>query len=462
VAAHPSVPAVLASALALVAASAASAAPGDLDRSFGDNAIALTDVAGGAGGNGVALQPNGKIVVVGAANLSADPVFLVVRFTQNGKLDPSFGGGDGIVRTPFPGSNPQAQSVAIEPDGDIVVAGGTGAQFAVARYQRDGDLDQSFSGNGKLVTSFPGGSASAYAVAVQPNGRIVAGGDLSPPSGTNQVFALARYLPEGRLDPSFGTDGLVLTPFGGPDDLSQINALAVTPQGIVAGGVKDNPFAGGGALALARYGLADGALDPSFGGDGKVETPLGQEAGASALAKAPGGRIVAGGGAQLQPGQGDRLVLARYLTGGSLDSGFGEAGIVTTPSPTDDGFAQGLVRQPSGQLVLAGTAYRPSSSAFMLARYLPGGQIDSSFGGDGIVTTQVSPAGLDSATGVVIQPSGRIVATGQTNPTSGPGQVAAVGYQSGQRPLGQPRRRRCANDSPAPRRKRCRRPVSRG
>jgi uncharacterized delta-60 repeat protein len=459
VAAHPSVLALLVSALALVTASPASAAPGDLDRSFGDNGIALTDVAQGAEGNGVALQPNGKIVVVGAANLAADPVFLVVRFTQNGKLDPSFGGGDGIVRTPFPG-NPQAQSVAIEPDGDIVVAGGTGAQFALARYQRDGDLDQSFSGNGKLVTSFPGGSASAYAVAVQPNGSIVAGGDLSPPSGTNQVFALARYLPGGRLDPSFGTDGLVLTPFGGPDDLSQINALAVTPQGIVAAGVMDNPFAGGGALALARYGVGNGALDASFGGDGKVETPLGQEAGATALAQAPGGRLVAGGGAQLQPGQGDRFVLARYLTSGSLDTGFGDAGIVTTPSPTDDGFAQGLVRQPSGQLMQAGMANRPTSSAFMLARYLPGGQIDSSFGGDGIVTTQVSPGGLDGATGVVVQPRGRIVATGQTTPTSGPGQVAAVGYVSGQRPLGQPRRRRCAKDPPAPRRKRCRRPVS--
>jgi uncharacterized delta-60 repeat protein len=460
VAAHPSLLALLASALALVAASPATAAPGDLDRTFGDNGIALTDVAGGAGGNGSALQPNGKIVVVGAANLAANPVFLVVRFTKNGRLDPSFGGGDGIVRTSFPGGNPQAQSVAIEPDGDIVVAGGNGAQFAVARYQRDGDLDQSFSGDGKVVTSFPGGSASAYAVAVQPNGSIVTGGALSPPSGANQVFALARYLPGGRLDPSFGTGGLVLTPFGGPDDLSQINALVVTPQGIVAGGVMDNPFAGGGALALARYGVGNGGLDPSFGGDGKVETPLGQEAGASALARAPGGRIVAGGAAQLQPGQGDRFVLARYLTGGSLDTGFGEAGIVTTPSPTDDGSAQGLVRQPSGQLVAAGTANRPSSSAFMLARYLPGGQIDSSFGGDGIVTTQVSPGGLDSASGVLMQPRGRIVATGQTTPTSGPGQVAAVGYLSGQRPLGQPRRRRCAKDAPASRRERCRRPVS--
>jgi uncharacterized delta-60 repeat protein len=451
-----SVPALLVSALALVAASPAIAAPGDLDRSFGDNGIALTDVAQGAGGNGAALQPNGKIVVVGTANQD-DPVFLVVRFTQSGKLDPSFGGGDGIVRTSFPG-NPQAQSVAIEPDGDIVVAGGTGSQFAVARYQRSGQLDQSFSDNGKVVTSFPGGAASAFAVAVQPNGRIVAGGDLSPPSGTNQVFALARYLRGGQLDPSFGSDGRVLTPFGGPDDLSQINALAVTPQGIVAAGVMDNPFGGGGALALARYGLAGGALDPSFDGDGKVETPLGQEAGATALARAPGGKIVAGGLAELQPGQGDRFVLARYLTGGSLDMGFGDAGIVTTPSPTDDGFAQGLVRQPSGQLVAAGTANRPSSSAFMLARYLPGGQIDSSFGGDGIVTTQISPGGLDGATGVVIQPRGRIVATGTTTPTSGPAQVAAVGYLSGQRPLGQPRRR-CAEDPP-PRRKRCRRPVS--
>ena len=211
----------------------------------------------------------------------------------SGDLDPSFDG-DGKVTTTFgSGSNDWADAVAIQADGKIVVAGYSNASgnddFALARYLPNGTLDASFSGDGRVLTNFGSGSNDwANAVALQPDGKIVVAGLSSDSASGNEGFALARYLPNGAMDASFGGDGRVLTDFGS-GSYDEAFALAIQPNGkiVVAGVVTSEGF------ALARY-LPNGALDASFSGDGKVTTTVGSSwEQASALAIQPrDGRLV--------------------------------------------------------------------------------------------------------------------------------------------------------------------------
>jgi uncharacterized delta-60 repeat protein len=200
-------------------------------------------------------------------------------------LDPAFSS-DGLVTTNFSGYHgDSAYALALQPDGKLVAAGdtfsGIYSTFALARYNPDGSLDATFSGDGKLTTGFAGTHAAAYALVMQPDGKLVAAGQ----SGGN--FALARYNPDGSLDATFDGDGKVVTSLGG---YGSALALILQSDGkLVAAGYSSNNF------ALARYNL-DGSLDTSFDGDGKLTTDFfGGTDEASALALQPDGKLVAAG-----------------------------------------------------------------------------------------------------------------------------------------------------------------------
>jgi uncharacterized delta-60 repeat protein len=132
-----------------------------------------------------------------------------VRYNADGSLDTGFGGGDGIVTTSISAGDDKAHGLALQADGKIIVVGetsGNGKDFAVLRYNADGSLDTLFGGgDGIVTTDFAGGSFDvAYRVVVQADGRIVVGGASG--SGTTD-FAVARYLADGSLDTSFSGDG---------------------------------------------------------------------------------------------------------------------------------------------------------------------------------------------------------------------------------------------------------------
>ncbi len=210
-------------------------ANGSLDTTgFGSpNGYVTTNIPNGAdAANAVALQPDGKIVVAGShAN-----DFAVARYNMDGSLDTGFNSTG--TRTLHVGSNADvAYAVAIQSDGKVVVAGATNNNFVVARFNSDGSLDTSgsFNPNGYVTTNFPGNvTDAAYAVALQGDGKIVAAG-----VSTNN-FAVARYNTNGSLDTTFDTDGMVTTNFGSTDTA---NAVAVQPDGkIVAAGVSNNNF----------------------------------------------------------------------------------------------------------------------------------------------------------------------------------------------------------------------------
>ena len=305
---------------------------GSPDPSFGDSGQVLTDLGAFDSGadfdvaNAVAIQRNGKIVVVGRANGSTSTDMAVVRYDPDGRLDMSFGDG-GIITTDLePGVVDEAGAVALLRNGKIVVAATTGAEldFALVRYNRDGTLDDEFGDGGSVVTDFFGRTDVARGVAIQPNGRIVLVGTARGPliflfEYTADDFALARYLPDGSLDKTFGSDGKVTTDFFRGFDGAGSVALQRDGKIVAAGSAGPAPGGGdGGGFALARY-QKDGALDLSFGTCGKVIT-RGNDfsfTGALAVALQEDGKIVAAGAAR---GATDsEYALARYLSGGEHD-----------------------------------------------------------------------------------------------------------------------------------------------
>lgn len=278
-------------------------AGGDLDPTFGVGGQVTTAFPGGSFANAVAIQSDGKIVVVGAAaGPSVRGEFAVARYETDGLLDPTFGDG-GMVVTRYHGA--VARAVALQPNGRIVVAGyNTG--LALARYRPDGRLDRTFAGNGRIGTAVVG-RLWALAVALQPDGRIVVAGGWD-------IFnvGLARFRVDGRLDPTFGDDGVLVADMGGGEQA--LTGLVIQPDGkiVTVGGVGPHE---GGDTVVSRFVLArcrrNGSLDPTFGGDGKIETFFDGRSDAQGVALQADGRIVVVGGAD--DGTAQAFALARYL-----------------------------------------------------------------------------------------------------------------------------------------------------
>ena len=369
-------------------------AGGSLDTGFGTGGTGIVTTSIGSSNdqaNALGIQYNGtpdfKIVVAGSSynSNSSKFDFALVRYNANGTLDTGFGtGGTGIVTTSIGNSYDYANALGIQPDGRIVVAGrsfnsnSNKYDFALVRYNANGTLDTTFGTNGKVTTSIGSGSVYdyAYALGIQPVGmsdvKIVVAGYSS--NGSKYNFALVMYNTDGSLDTGFGAalTGIVTTSIGSSYDAA--HALGIQSDGtsdfkiVVAGssanGSKYN-------FALVRYNK-DGSLDTTFGNNGIVTTPIGSNFDAAyALGIQPAdGSIVAAG----YSGNGSNydFALVKYNTNGSLDTGFGAGGIVTTPIGNDDDKAFALGIQPAdGRIVVAGYSLIGSNDDFALVRYLP-------------------------------------------------------------------------------------------
>lgn len=334
-----------------------------------------------------------------------------------GGLDPGFGTGGKVVVAPPAGAGEWPGGQTVQADGSVVVAGTAaparnGYAFLLLRFRPDGRPDPSFGDGGRvwtdlvtLSTPLQGrvlgdvalGSSSASAVVVQPDGKIVVGG--STQSGASTAFAVLRYLPDGRPDPTFGSGGLALTDFD-PSTNDGVAALSLLPDGrILAAG------AAGDAVGLARYTPA-GDLDPTFGaaGNGTVRTAQGL-LNALALGAEPGGKLLVAGQAGASGGPFD-FGAARYSPEGALDFSFGDRGVVATDLGSTGEWPAGVAPGPAGTVVVAGA----SGSAFALLRYLPDGRLDPAFGTGG-----VSRAGPDlgGAHDLAQLPDGRLLLVGE-------------------------------------------------
>ncbi len=227
-------------------------ADGRQDTSFGSGGWTVVDMGGADKAAVVALQ-GGKIVVAG----HSDDDFAVLRLNSTGTVDTSFSG-DGKVLTDFAGGSDVGNGIAVQADGKIVVSGavydGTSSAFGVARYLSNGNLDSSFSGDGKQTTAFAGATAYANTMLLQWDGKIFVGGYRST-DANNADFALIRYDTSGNLDPTFGSGGVILTSFGA-GNFAEVAALALDNSGkLVAAGTMRYQAAGATTYdyALARY-----------------------------------------------------------------------------------------------------------------------------------------------------------------------------------------------------------------
>ncbi|MFN9503447.1 MAG: hypothetical protein ACK57J_02635, partial [Rubrivivax sp.] len=353
-------------------------ADGTLDTSFGSGGRVTTDFAGaGDVGRSIALQADGRILMAGSASNGATADFALVRYNADGSLDTSFGIG-GKVLTAVGGSDDHAWCIAVQPDGKIVVGGtsyNSTHDFALARYNADGSLDTSFSGDGTVITAVDSGYDGGFSVAIQPDGRIVLGGSSIDSGGTVRTFSIARYTAVGALDTSFSVDGRLLTDVGPGAD--QAYAIALQPDGrILQAGYSLN--GANNDFSLVRY-TVTGALDSTFSGDGKVITPVtgsGDDV-ARSLAVQPDGKLLrAGSGVH---GAANAFALVRFNADGSLDTGFSGDGKLLTGLGTSEDYAQAVAVMPGGRIVVAGYGVIGTSNDFGLVRYNADGTLDTTF-----------------------------------------------------------------------------------
>jgi uncharacterized delta-60 repeat protein len=264
---------------------------GSLDTSFGNNGIVMTDFGPDDDqAYGMALQSDGKIVAAGRRGIQFYPAdqrkgnVALARYTANGTLDTTFGVNGKVVNDFGQGLESYAIALMIQPDDKIVIAGESSYEFLVARYNRDGALDMSFSGNGYALANFSNNWDVPGDALLQPDGKIVIVGLADYTSVYNNP-ALARYNPDGSFDQSFGTAGqIMLAPSAG------IDAVALQRDGkLVALGTSDN------GMMLWKFNR-NGSFDTTFGSGGIVNTSFGTAAcEASDIALQSDGKIVIGG-----------------------------------------------------------------------------------------------------------------------------------------------------------------------
>jgi uncharacterized delta-60 repeat protein len=365
-------------------------ASGDLDASFGGGGKKTISFGGTDVAHVVLVQPNGRIVVAGGGG--AQPSFCVARLRRNGVLDTGFGTG-GKRRITFGGDDATAFAGALQPDGKLVLAGDAGLQVAVARLNPNGSLDTTFSGDGRRVFSW-GPIGRAMAVHVLANGKILLAGFSGPEGGNVQV---ARLHPNGALDSTFGTGGKAAIDFGG-DDFGVAMARQANGRILVAG----HSSTAGAVITRLRTG---GALDPDFDGDGRVTLPGGGRLNAVLVQPADRKIVVAG-----NVGGSARMTVTRLNTNGSPDPTFDTDGTAVIDVGPGADMANDAVLQPDGKIVVAGLTSAVAGD-FAVVRLNGNGSLDMAFGSAGKATVDFGAAAFGNA--VALQPNGRIVVAGQ-------------------------------------------------
>ena len=383
---------------------------GALDTSFDGDGIVTTVVGGGANATGaqaVVLLAGGKLMACGAANADA----AIISYHADGSLDTTFDG-DGAKLDDYGGPPAHAGGVVVQPDGKIVVAGDTTLNFlptlALARFNADGTFDGSFGSGGKIVD--PRFLQQGNAIALQPDGKIVVAG--SGTSGTSVAeITVNRLGADGTPDPTFSGDGFATIQVAG--DAETALAVAIQPDGKIIAVGRTRAAVNNNDVVLVRL-TPDGSPDPGFDFDGQIV--IGLSSGndeASAIALQPDGKIVIAGAAG--SGTESRFFVARFHSDGTPDSSFGDKGVVFTSIGAGYATGKALALLPSGHIVVAGYAYNGTNLDFAFVRYHQDGALDTSLGGTGVVMTPLSE-GNDEATALAVQGDGKFVLAGGINP----------------------------------------------
>ena len=393
--------------------------PGDLDPSFNSTGKKTTDFSSGDDEiKAVAIQSDGKIVAAGYATVSGVKVYALARYNTDGSLDNSFGT-NGLVTTQIGSTNLYPNDMVIQPDGKIIVVGnfgdGTGSKIMLARYNSDGTLDTNFGTSGFAYLTLPH-YASGLTVALQSDNKIIVGGGAK--TASNFVnFYLARFTTGGVLDNTFGGsgNGYVTT------DVSKVEFNYNNEDGSmysIAIDNNDNIYCAGDVhisptyqdlLALVKY-TPSGSLDNTFGGNGIVTYNFGANGYGKSVAIQSDGKIVVAG---TYSGSPNKFALFRFLSDGTLDNSFGTSGVTLTAIGSGNSVANSLALKGTG-IVVSGFSYNGSNNDFAIAVYNSSGTLDNTFGTSGTVTTDFN-SNNDISNAVAVNSSGSIIAGGSAS-----------------------------------------------
>ncbi|MCA8975883.1 MAG: hypothetical protein KDC98_14270, partial [Planctomycetes bacterium] len=344
------------------------------------------------------VQPDGKILVAGTTFNGTDDDFVLMRYNADGTLDTTFGGGDGIATTDILTLGNAAETIALQPDGKILVAGvvhnATSDDIAIVRYNPNGTLDTSFGTNGVVVTDMGSWDDEAEKLIVLNDGRFLLAGNST---GINTNFAIARYLADGTMDTSFGTNGYTRAAVGNGIVLSDM--IVLDDGSLLCVGTYVGPPT---KFELLHF-TADGSIHPDWSAV-STDVGIGNDEARSVVELADGKLLVTG---VTNVGSSSDIAVVRYNADGTLDTTFGGGdGIVTVSLAAQDDTAGALVLQPDGKILLGGYSVVDGHTQITLVRLDADGNYDTTFGGgDGITAlwqTGANLKGLD----FVIQPDG--------------------------------------------------------
>jgi uncharacterized delta-60 repeat protein len=401
------------------------AASGALDVSFGESGKFHKNFFGSTeNATAIATQSDGKIVIVGNAYRDATATDIMLsRYQEDGSPDPSFGIG-GVVTADFFHGSEYAVAVAIQPDDKILVAARVSVppdrSFGVLRFKKDGKLDKTFGEDGIAAVDFFNFSESVNNLAIQPDGKIIVVGEAGQP-GVGHVTAIVRFLPDGNLDSGFGAGGKVTSNFGDPNAFAGIIFSQATDVALQNDGkiviVGESLFLTSNDFVVARY-LSNGAIDEGFGTGGLVRTDFQNSTDlATAVDILNDGKILVGGFAYDGPVVSFDFALARYNTDGSLDTSFNHGGKVVRDFSGDADKAYAMIVNSSGKILLAGESFSPTTGYdFALSRFNPDGSLDLDFGTDGRVKTDFMGQ-TDTANSLLVQKNGKIILVGSAQQT---------------------------------------------
>lgn len=370
--------------------------------------VALSD-----GGVDIAVQDDGKYVVLTSANTASsgqDLDFVLSRYNTDGTLDTSFGT-NGIVVTAVNTNNESPKTVTLQDDGKILVAGGYAptatSDSIVMRYNADGTLDTTFSTDGMAEIDFSVTSTDIINdMVVQPDGKIVVVGYGSF-SGTNQI-TVARLHSDGTLDTSFDGDGTLLLPVNGTGSYG--NEVELLSDGrIMIGGYADNGTDNDVVLISLN---SDGSLDTSFDTDGTLMIDMTASESGSAMVVDESDNIYIAGLSNVS-GNSDTIVI-KVDDSGSLVTGFGTNGIATHAIGSPYEAVNDMVLQDDGKIIIVGDAYNGSNNDISVIRLNSDGTLDTTFDGDGKIRDDMNGA-TDSAKAVALDNKGAILVVGNTS-----------------------------------------------
>jgi uncharacterized delta-60 repeat protein len=386
------------------------ASDGSLDTNFNGTGILVQPVGSlFAEAKSVAIQADGKIVVVGDCGLDCGNYSgaALCRFNPDGTLDQGFGSGGKIVAT---GNGSAANAVVIQPDGRIVIAGSaTDAQnnsdVLVARFLANGTLDTSLATTGRVTTVVGTNGSSAFGLALQSDGKIVVGTSCSL-SGND--LAVLRYNSDGSLDSTWNGTGKMFTAVGSSGDTYTDLAIQADGKVVASGG---SGFGSGAELSMFRCNT-NGSLDDSFGSFGRVGTSVGLISIGYGLALQKDSRILQTGTTVASIGSKANVVVVRYNTNGTLDSTFGSGGEAITPIGLAYDYGIALAVQTDAKIVAGCHSQFGSFYKFAVARFLTNGALDSGYGFGGVNYFDFGTGADENVNAIALDSIGRTVMVG--------------------------------------------------